>query len=327
MADIATPLLVDEKHNWALITSQIDAPESPIGPQADMKETVDIADVLSKLDDERRERNASDAPQPLRLDDAEPPISVPFGNGIQVDVVSAPEVAIGSPTSSGPTLLRAVTTESGSEPKVLEDNSPPPRVTKILGLQKKAFWITFSVVLTLALGIIAGTVAGVLSSRKTSRPETPKKKMPFKMQTWENIDKTGSSQIFYLEGLYTTAFGVRSYEWIPGKYTNAKDMDACSMALCFGDHQMGWRGGSRFSGNNTIWPGYEFADMVILKCGAVYANPMCPLTKEGVTMTAPIYEAPAPTGLGAGNRTVSGMGTTTSSLGTLTTGVAQSTAK
>ncbi|KAL2071909.1 hypothetical protein VTL71DRAFT_13144 [Oculimacula yallundae] len=338
MADAVSPLVADSKHNWTLVTSQIDHPEEQVSPQADMKESVDIADVLSKLDNERRERIALDAPQPIHQQGieigTEPLISIPFGNGIQVAPGSAPEVSeIESPSSSGPTLTHSVSADS--EPKMLEDSSPPPRSPQILGLPKKTFWILALVAIILVLGIIAGTVGGVLSSRRTSKSSAntenlgtngkPKLKMEFKMQTWENNNQTGRSQIFYSEGVYKTAFFVRSYEWIPGRFADDGNWDACSMSLCQGDHRIGWRGSSRWIGNNTLWNGYEYGDTVTVKCGTVYADPLCPLDRSSVTMTAPIFDLPT-LGVSGGNQTVSGVVSTTMS-GTSSSITGQTTAR
>ncbi|PVH71481.1 hypothetical protein DL98DRAFT_521028 [Cadophora sp. DSE1049] len=120
--------------------------------------------------------------------------------------------------------------------------------------------------------------------------------MLFSFQTWENSNATGRSQIFDRDGLYTTAFRSRSFTWIPGYYLDDGTWDVCSMSFCQGDHQLSWRGSSEGRGiNSTRWEGYEYGDTVVIRCGTVFADPGCPLSREGVTMTAPIYDPPAAT--------------------------------
>ncbi|KAL5322178.1 hypothetical protein ACEPPN_010148 [Leptodophora sp. 'Broadleaf-Isolate-01'] len=321
MADtIPTVTVTDEKHHWALVESQIEPLSEQNNPQADIKETIDIADVLSKLDTERRERNATHAPQ--ALDEVEPPISIPFENGIQVSPGSEPQATfISSPASSdGPTLVHSAT-DTDTSPKTLEDSSPPNPPRRILGLKKKTFWILVLAALILETAILAGTIGGILSSRSKSKSESQKEKpkMLFSLQTWENGNLTGRSQIFDRAGLYTTAFKSRSYSWIPGFYVDDGSYDVCSMSFCQGDHQIGWWGSSEHVGLNDKWKGYDYGDTVLIKCGSVFADPLCPLTREGVTMTEAIFDGlAAPTsvsGSAGGNSTASVQVTTTTSAG------------
>ncbi|KAH7350529.1 hypothetical protein BKA65DRAFT_475914 [Rhexocercosporidium sp. MPI-PUGE-AT-0058] len=307
MAEVIHPTVTDEKHHWSLIESHIEPLVEQTSPQADIKENIDIADVLSKLENERRERNAIHAPQ-VSPKEVEPPIWIPFENGIHVSPGSAPEVAyISSPTSSdGPTLVPSTTTNSDSSPKMLEDSSPRPPTPRILGLEKKTFWI-LALALLLVASILAGTLGGVLSSRAKHKKE--KLQMHFSLQTWENANLTGRSQIFDRAGLFTTSFKARSYSWLPGFYNDDGTYDVCSMSFCQGDHQIGWWGSSEHVSGNGKWQGYDFGDTVLIKCGSVFADPLCPLTRDKTTMTAPIYDVPAaPTASasgGGGNSTVS----------------------
>ncbi|KAG4443669.1 hypothetical protein IFR05_000855 [Cadophora sp. M221] len=318
MADTIHPTVTvtDGKHQWALIESQIEPLSAQVSPQADIKETIDIADVLSKLETERRERNATHAPQ--ALDEVEPPISIPFENGIQVSPGSEPQVtSISSPVlSDGPSLVQFATTDTNTSPKTLEDSSPPSPPRRILGLKKKIFWILVLIALILETAILAGTIGGILSSRSKTKSAKEKPKMLFSLQTWENANQTGRSQIFDRAGLYTTAFKSRSYSWIPGFYVDDGSYDVCSMSFCQGDHQIGWWGSSEHVGLNDKWKGYEFGDTVLIKCGSVFADPLCPLTREKVTMTEAIFDGPAAStgvgGSGGGNSTVSVQVTTTS---------------
>lgn len=100
------------------------------------------------------------------------------------------------------------------------------------------------------------------------------------------------------------------------------------MSFCQGDHQLSWRGSSNgYAVNASGWEGYEYGDTVVVRCGTVFADPGCPLNREGATMTAPVYNehvvmalaTAGPMGMGAGgNSSVSvslSTGVTTTSEG------------
>ncbi|KAK0108030.1 hypothetical protein ONS95_002855 [Cadophora gregata] len=341
MADTVISPAEEKTNHWALMESHIEPFEEQVSPQADVKETIDIADVLSKLENERREKNASDAPQAWNQDEA--PIFVADEDGRQVDPGAAPEIASPAP-SARPTLVLSTTTESS--PKMLEESSLPPRTPPeelIFGLRKKIFWLLTLLTLIIITGILAGTIGGILATRlkSSSSPTNPnssstptgsssqpaKNQMLFHLQTWEASNTTGRSQIFDRAGLFTTAFHSRSFTWIPGFYDDDGTWDVCSMSFCQGDHQLSWRGSSEGRAVNlTRWEGYEYGDTVVVRCGAVFADPGCPLQRGVATMTAPIYDPPAvteaavPTGTGTGGNSsvsmsVSGGVTTTTSSG------------
>ncbi|KAH7420263.1 hypothetical protein BKA64DRAFT_652739 [Cadophora sp. MPI-SDFR-AT-0126] len=315
MADtVISPVTEEKKNHWALMESHMEPFEEQVSPQADVKETIDIADVLSKIENERREKNASDAPQAWNADEA--PILLSHGDGRQVDPGAAPEIAniASSPAQSArPTLVHSTTTDSS--PKMLEESSPPPLTPpkeRIFGLRKKIFWLLTLLTLIIITGILAGTIGGVLATRlkpsrsstsangtatATGTPSSPaKNKMDFSLQTWEASNATGRSQIFDRDGLFTTAFHARSFTWIPGYYIDDGSWDVCSMSFCQGDHQLSWRGSSNGREVNlTRWEGYEYGDTVVVRCGSVFADPGCPLSRVGVTMTAPIYDPPVVT--------------------------------
>src|SRR4051812_34326270 len=114
---------------WGLITSQIE-PVSPLSPQADLKEAVDIADVMSKIETERRDRIALDAPQAwFPASPPEAPISVPDEDGLHVSPGAAPEA---SPTETRSLPLESSTgTESVSQKEVRDlspTRKPTPRI-------------------------------------------------------------------------------------------------------------------------------------------------------------------------------------------------------
>lgn len=112
----------------------------------------------------------------------------------------------------------------------------------------------------------------------------------FSLQIWSLPSFTGRTQLFYTPGSYQTAFLARSYIWRPGRY-DMNTMEVCSVALCSGSNQVGWRGSSfreqpELPQNETVG-----VNNVVIECGASFLAPPCPgpLALE-TFQTAPVLE-------------------------------------
>lgn len=300
-----------ESAPWPLIESHLSPLFPPDNPQADLKEKVDLAEVLSQIDSERRDKYAHEAPQAWNPP-TEAPIHVADEDGMQIDPGSAPELSPGQRHDGGsPTLLISTTSDSAQK----DCEIPPARnpEEKILGLNKRVFWILFAFAVLLFLAAIGGTVGGILASKKPHtnnlRPvptststltpiplPTSKYRMSFTLQTWESTNRTGRSQIFYTEGLYRTGFRARSYSWAPGAYNDTNEWTVCTMALCQGDKRIGWWGATPHVGLGDNWMsnvGVDYGDVVNVKCARTFADPGCPLAATSLTLsfaTVPIFD-------------------------------------
>jgi len=299
--------------HWdVLVESHLDPLEPHSSPVADIKETIDIADVLLKQETERRDTLALNAPQAYNSP-FEAPIFVPEEREIHVDPNSSPEA---SPVRSSTPDPVSATTE-GSVSKEVRSPSPSRRPTpRILSIKRSTLFIWIILSLTIILVATVGALGGVLAHRKKSKENIAvdgsssdasspssdgsdgKQRMTFSLQTWEFTNLTGRSQIFYEEGHFKTSFQTRAYSWEIGAYVDdPKLWEVCSMAFCLDDTEIGWWGSSAHVGLQTNWQKVEelanvdYGDVVVVKCLGTFADPGCPVNMAATSTyaTVPVF--------------------------------------
>ncbi|KAF1969664.1 hypothetical protein BU23DRAFT_235565 [Bimuria novae-zelandiae CBS 107.79] len=197
------------------------------------------------------------------------------------------------------------------------------------GVSTKVFLLIVALVLLLVGAVIGGAVGGTQARKSalakgdnqtspsqssssenatsptktisSSATATQSPHVRFRLQTYENKNFEGSSQLFTEPGLYKPAFDIMSYIWVSSRDGDLQDptpLLRCSVAFCLNDTTNGWRGSSdmRQTGEGTSYK--SDTNFVHISCDLVWVEPACrdlgldqPAASKTVA-TVPIWETP-----------------------------------